>query len=134
MDTQMAIIAEKLEIKMPFARGDRNDHRTCIEFFENIISESKNSFRIKDGNAWKKYNDPIEDWRKAHALIVVLANRASHTGSLVRDEVENLMTISEAAINRFKCNDCGTYVWHANQENKEILQCNCGKIQWKYGR
>jgi len=49
MDTSLAIAAERLRIKRPYAKGDHNDHRTCIEFLESIISESKERLRKEEG-------------------------------------------------------------------------------------
>lgn len=133
MDTHLAVTTEKLRIKMPYARGDRNDHRTCIEFLESIISEAKERLRKEEAGSWKKYYDPISDWEKAHNLLVSWANRASHTGSLVPTEVENLIQACEVALSRFKCSECGTYIWRADQASQEIMQCRCGKMQWRYG-
>lgn len=133
MDTHLGVTTEKLRIKMPYARGDRNDHRTCFEFLESIISEAKERLRREEAGSWKEYHDPISDWVKARNLLVSWANRASHTGSLVPVEVENLIQACEVALSRFKCNECGTYIWRADQTSQEIMQCRCGKIQWRYG-
>ncbi len=133
MDTRLAITTEKLRIKMPYARGDRNDHRTCIEFLESIISEAKERLRKEEGGSWHKYPEPIGDWKKAHDLLISFANRASHTGSVVPTEVERLIQACEVAIERFKCSGCGTYFWRADQTSQEIMQCRCGQMQWRYG-
>ena len=31
------------------------------------------------------------------------------------------------------CPECDTYIWRAEQSNQKIMQCRCGKIQWRYG-
>jgi energy-coupling factor transporter ATP-binding protein EcfA2 len=133
MDTQLAIAAEKLRLNMPYARGDRNDHRTCVEFLECIISQANNCLRKKEGPKWVKYNEPIEYWQNARNLLIARGDRASHSGSIVSDEVENLIQHCDLALGKLKCSDCGKYIWTANQENKQILQCGCGSIQWRYG-
>lgn len=132
MDSRLAIIAEKLQIHMPYARGDRNDQRTCIEFSEHLISEGKKSFRIRNNDSWEIYLDPIDDWEKARRLLISWGNRASHTGSLVPSEVEQLIQICEKALEYFKCDCCGDYVWIADQAGRERLQCSCGQLQWRY--
>jgi energy-coupling factor transporter ATP-binding protein EcfA2 len=132
MDARMAIAAEKLNIKMPYARGDKNDHRTCVEFLEYIISAAKRSLKKKDGTEWVQYSEPIRYWQDARDRLIVRADRGSHTGSLVKDEVENLISVCEASIKAFKCDACGDFIWVAHQENKEFLQCTCGNIRWKY--
>jgi len=132
MDTHLAITAEKLRIRMPYARGDHNDHRGCVEFLESILCEAEGRLRREEKGSWKKYQVPISDWGKARDLLVSCANRASHTGSLVPAEVENLIQACELALSRFKCTDCGTYIWRADQTGKEIMQCRRGKMQWRY--
>jgi energy-coupling factor transporter ATP-binding protein EcfA2 len=133
MDTQLAIIAERLQIDMPYKRGDRNDHRTCIEFCEKIISDGKKRFRKKIGNSWAEFKEPIEDWQKMHSLLIAWADRGSHTGSLVPNEVEQLIQTCETALSRFKCANCESFVWSADSTSQERLQCTCGDLQWRYG-
>ncbi len=133
MDTQLSIIAERLHIYVPYRRGDRNDLRTCIEFLEKIVSDSKRRFRKKAGDSWLEFKEPIDDWNQAHALLLAWANRSSHTGSLVRSEVEQLIQTCEIALGRFRCAGCGSFVWSADRSNQERLQCTCGELQWRYG-
>ncbi len=133
MDTGLALAAEKLSIQMAYARGDRNDHRTCTEFLEHIISAAEVRLRKRENGSWDKYPEAIEHWKEAHGLIVSWANRGSHTGSLVRPEVEKLIEAGEVALKQFKCTECGTFIWRADQKSQEIMQCECGKTQWKYG-
>lgn len=134
MDTQTAIAAEKLMIKMPYARGDKNDHRTCVEFLEYIISTAKKSLKIKkSNNEYVSYTEPLDYWNDTRSRLIVRADRGSHTGSLVKDEVEDLISVCERSINAFKCDKCGDFIWIADQKSKELLQCSCGRIRWKYG-
>ena len=134
MDTQTAIAAERLMIKMPYARGDKNDHRTCVEFIEYIISIAKKSLKIRNSaNEYISYNEPLDHWNDAKNRLIVRADRASHTGSLVKDEVEDLIRVCEKSIQFFRCDQCGDFIWIAEQQSRELLQCSCGKIRWKYG-
>ena len=133
MDTQLAIAAEKLQIPMPYLRGDRNDYRTSVDFFERIISQGRQRLRKRDGNSWREYSEPITDWQEAHKLLVAWANRASHTGSLVRNEAQRLVEVCEKACLHFRCLSCGDPIWIANQPSRERLQCACGEIRWRYG-
>ncbi len=132
MDTSLAIAAEKLRVPMPYARGDRNDHRTCVEFLGRIAAEAKERLRKRDNGSWLKYSEPLDDWKVARDLLIALANRGSHTGSLVPDEVEVLIQACEVALNRFKCAECGDYIWRADDASRSILQCRCGSMQWRY--
>ena len=132
MDTQLAIIAERLQIDMAYRRGDRNDHRTCVEFCEKLISNG-NRFRNKVGDSWPEFKEPIGDWQNLHGLLIAWADRSSHTGTLVRNEVEQLIQTCETALNRFKCAGCESYVWSADRTNQKRLQCTCSDLQWRYG-
>lgn len=133
MDSQFAIAAEKLRVSMPYARGDRNDHRTCVEFLDHLMSEAKQRLRKQDGESWQQYLEPVGDWEKARALLVAWADRASHTGSLVPNEVEQLIQVCRDALAWLKCGDCGDYIWVADQASRKRLQCACGRMQWRYG-
>jgi recombinational DNA repair ATPase RecF/predicted RNA-binding Zn-ribbon protein involved in translation (DUF1610 family) len=131
MDTELAIIAERLQVQVPFARGDQNDRRTCMEFFERILSEAKDKLRKRDGNTLVIFTDPIADWQEARSLLVSWANRASHGGSLSSSEADYLIQTCEKALSHFRCSDCGEPIWFAEQTNKNRLQCSCGKLVWK---
>ena len=132
MDMQLAIIAERLQIDMAFRRGDRNDRRTCVEFCEKLISNGKKRFRKKVGESWPLFSEPIDDWENMRKLLIAWADRSSHSGSLVRSEVEQLIQTCEKALSRFKCTACESYVWSADRTNQERLQCTCGDLQWRY--
>ena len=133
MDTQLAIITEKLRIEMVYKISDRNDHRTCVEFCEKIISNGEKRFRQKVGDSWPEFKEPIDDWENTHSLLIAWADRGSHGGSLVRSEVEQLIQTCEIALDRFKCASCGSFVWSADRSNQKRLQCTCGDLQWRYG-
>jgi len=133
MDTELAIVAEKLQISLPFARGDRNDRRTCIEFLERIISDGKDKLRRKQGGGWSTYEEAISDWETAYTLLGAWANRASHAGSLIAKEAEQLIAACERALERFRCPDCGDPIWIANQQGRKRMQCQCGLLHWRYG-
>ncbi len=132
MDTQLAIAAEKLHIAMPYLRGDRNDYRTSVDFHERMISEGKQRLRKKEGKSWPIYPEPIVDWQEANNLLLAWANRASHTGSLVDTEAEQLVEVCEKAHRHFRCQSCGDPIWIADQSSRDRLQCACGEIQWRY--
>jgi len=133
MDTQLAIAAEKLQIRMPFLRGDRNDSRTSVYFLERIISEGQRRLKKRDGKSWREYSEPVEAWREAHTLLVAWANRSSHTGSLTATEAKRLLEVCEIACGYFRCSICDNPIWIADQASRERLQCECGEIQWRYG-
>ena len=132
MDTQLSIIAERLQIELLYKRGDRNDTRMCMEFLEKIISIGRRAFRKKEGTSWPEFTAPLDDWNETHTLLLAWANRSSHTGSLVPNEVRQLIQSCETSLARFKCESCGSYVWSTNNTNRKRLQCNCDDLQWRY--
>jgi len=134
MDTELSIAIEKLQVKLPYRRGDKNDQRGAVEFLEALISEGPHRFKIKTGepNKYSKYDGASSIWDEAKRLIITWGNRSSHTGSLIKKEAEKLAEVCEQAVEAFKCDVCGDTVWISNQASRKRLQCSCGKLRWKY--
>lgn len=132
MDMRLAVISEKLGVRVPFVRGERNDRRTCVELLERMISEGKDRFRKRNGDQWVKYQAPIQDWQEARSLLVSWGNRASHTGTITAKEVEYLIQTCERALSHLCCPNCGKKIWFAGQHDRDRLQCLCGEIQWRH--
>jgi len=132
MDAQLAVIAERLKVEMPYARGDRNDHRTCVEFLNAIISQGSQRFKIRAVSEYIPFSDAIAEWRNVRAALITRANRASHTGSLTEFEARGLIEACESTIARFRCTSCNDPVWISDQAGRERLQCSCGQLRWTY--
>lgn len=132
MDTNLAICAEYLHIPMPFLRGDRNDRRNCVELLQRIMSQANDSLTKKNNGSWELYSEPFEDWKEAITLLISWANPASHTGSLTDGEANRLIEVCEKTLDHFKCSNCNSYIWTADQSKKGRLQCECGVMRWKY--
>jgi energy-coupling factor transporter ATP-binding protein EcfA2 len=132
MDTQLAVIAERLKVEMPYARGDRNDHRTCVEFLNAIISQGSQRFKIRAESVYVPFSDAIAEWRNVCAALITRANRASHTGSLTEFEARELIDACESTLARFRCISCNDPVWISDQAGRERLQCPCGQLRWTY--
>jgi RecF/RecN/SMC N terminal domain len=49
MDIELALIAEKLQVRLPYLRGERNDHRMWSEFLERLIADGKKCLQKKNG-------------------------------------------------------------------------------------
>jgi len=133
MDGELAMAAEKLKIMMPYLRGDSNDRRTCVEFFNRIIAEARRRLRKKEGTRYVPYEDPIPDWERTRDLLTAWGNRASHTGTLTDYEARRLIDECENALSHFRCSSCNEYIWIADQTGRKRLQCQCGELQWRYG-
>jgi hypothetical protein len=130
MDVELALIAERLRISLPYMRAERNDKRTAHEFLERFIADSRRNFQRKNGEDYQVYSDGINALRDADRLLSSWANRASHTFDLVRPEAEKLIDACEKAIAAFKCSSCGKEVWFAG--TAKWFQCQCSGIRWKH--
>lgn len=134
MDVELALIAERLQIRLPYLRSDKNDKRMAHEFLERFVADGKRCFQKQAGKEYASYTDAINALEQASRLLSSWANRASHTFDLVRPEATKLIDVCEKALECFKCSSCGRGVWLANSEGSEWVQCQCGQIRWRYGK
>lgn len=134
MDVELALIAERLRIKLPFLRGDKNDKRSAHDFLVRLVADGRRCFERKSGDGYKVYTGAIEVLEKADRLLVTWANRASHTFDLDRREATKLIDVCEEALGFFKCSACGKYIWFADARSPEAVQCECSQIRWRYGK
>lgn len=134
MDVELALIAERLRIKLPFVRADKNDKRMAHEFLEHLIAGGKKCFQKRSGGDYKVHDDAIAAFERADRLLVSWANRASHTFDLVPSEATKLIDSCEQSLDNFRCSSCGKPLWFADAEGSESVQCQCGEIRWRYGK
>lgn len=134
MDVELALIAVRLQIGLPYLRADKNDRRTAHEFLERFVVDGKKCFQKKAGEDYGVHTDAIRAFEAADRLLISWANRASHTNDLVRPEATKLIDTCEKALEFLKCSSCGKDVWFANAEGSEWVQCRCGQIRWRYGK
>ena len=134
MDCELALIAERLQIRLPYLRFDKNDRRMAHDFLERFISDGKKCFQRRAGKDYVTNEDAIEALRMADLLLVSWGNRASHTFDVVQAEATKLIDACERALESFRCGSCGKRVWLANAEGTEWVQCQCGGVRWRYGK
>jgi hypothetical protein len=134
MDVELAIAAERLRIKLPYLRFDKNDRRMAHEFLERLIAEGKKCFQKSVGNEFPIHEDAIEALSNADKLLVSWANRGSHSFDLAFPEATKLIDVCEKALGYLKCTECGKSVWFADAVGTEWVQCGCGRIRWRYGK
>ncbi len=131
MDVELALIAEHLQISLPYLRADKNDKRTAHDFLERFSADGKRCFQTKVGEVYEARTDSIAAFDHADRLLVSWANRASHTFDLVRPEATKLIDACENVLEFFKCYSCGKAVWLARAE--KWVQCQCSQIRWRHG-
>jgi len=134
MDVELALVAERLQIRFPYLRGEKNDKRMAHDFLNRLIASGKKCFQKKSGQDYVVDADAIDAMEAADRLIVSWGNRASHSHDLVRPEATKLIDACEGALEAFKCSACGKNVWYADVQNAKLAQCQCGELRWRYGK
>lgn len=134
VDVEFAIIAERLQIRLPYLRADKNDKRMAHDFLERFVVDGKKCFQNRVGEDYEIHMDAIDVFDNTDRLLVSWANRASHTFDVVRPEASKLIDACEKALAFFKCSLCSKGVWFADAEGSEWVQCQCCQIRWRYGK
>lgn len=134
MDVELSIVAEKLRLRLPYLRAERNDRRMAHDFLERFIGDAKQCFQRRSGTDYSTHSDAIDTIEKADQLLLAWANRASHSFDVVRPEAVKLIDACEKALEMYKCTHCGKPVWFADAGSSEWVQCQCGGLRWRYGK
>jgi len=134
MDVELALIAERLQIKLPYLRFEKNDRRSAYDFLMRLVADAKKCFQVRTGTDFVAHEKAVETLSLADKLLISWANRASHSFDLTSSEASKLIEACEKAIECFKCSTCRKYVWFTEASGAEWLQCHCGEIRWRYGK
>lgn len=134
MDVSLALLAEKLELKMPYLHREKNDHRISHDFLTRIISDSDKCFQIKNGTNYEINTAAIDSFKKADKHLMTRGNRSSHTFSLTNTEAIDLINSCEEALDNFICKNCKKPVTKLEDASAEFVQCECGQLRWRYGK
>lgn len=134
MDVELALVAERLQVRMPFLRAEKNDNRMAHDFLERLVSDGKRCFEKRIGDSYGVCTDGIGSLEGADALLVSWGNRASHTFDLEPAEATKLIDACEEALECFTCTSCRKKVWFADAGGPRSVQCQCGQIRWRYGK
>ena len=134
MDVELALIAERLQMRLPYLRGDKNDKRTWLDFLERLIADGKKSFQRKAGKDFTCNEEAIEILDAARRLLASWGNKSSHSPDVVRPEAEKLIEACEKAREVFACSECGKPLWFAEASGAEWVQCQCGDLRWRYAK
>ena len=134
MDVELSLTAEKLQLKLPYLRGDRNDHRMWSDFLDRLVADGGRCLQKKSGKDFVCYTAGLDALKDAGRLLVTWANRSSHSADVERAEATKLIESCEKALAIFKCEGCSKPLWFADASNKEWVQCQCGDLRWRYGK
>ena len=135
MDVELPMIAERLQIRLPYLRSDKNDTRMAHEFLSRLAADGKRRFQKKSASGYVENTDALDSLVKADNLLKTWGNRASHSFDVVQSEASKLIDACESALGVFWCDSCDPpcNVWKFEDQNSERLQCRCGAVRWKYG-
>jgi DNA repair exonuclease SbcCD ATPase subunit len=134
MDVELAIVAERLQIRLPYLRGDKNDRRMWSEFLDRLKADGKICLQKKLGSEYARHADGLELLDRAGRLLATWGNKASHSPDVVRPEAGKLIDACEEALEVFRCASCSKPVWYADVGSAECVQCHCGELRWRYGK
>jgi recombinational DNA repair ATPase RecF len=134
MDVELGCAAERLRIRLPYLRADKNDRRTAHEFLERLVADGRSCFQRNPDTGHKVHQEALDAFADADRLLVSWGNRASHTFDIVRPEAAKLVDVCEKALEFLKCSSCRKPVWFANAAGADWVQCQCGQIRWRYGK
>ncbi len=136
MDVELSIIAERLQIRLPYLRADKNDMRTAHDFLRRMVADAKRCFQKRSGAEYVVNADAIDKLSRADQLLRSWGNRASHSFDVVEPEATKLIDACESALASFKCETCSppSFVWRLIDANAESVQCKCGELRWRFGR
>jgi energy-coupling factor transporter ATP-binding protein EcfA2 len=134
MDSQLMLLAERLQLHLPFVRGEKNEMRMSHTLLEYLVPAAKKCLQVKTDKQHVGHKDAILSLEDAAKRLAAWGNRASHTYDVVRPEAESLIASCESALAAFRCADCEKPVWRAEVKASDFLQCECGALRWRYGK
>ncbi len=134
MDIELALVAERLNLRLPYLHRERNDHRGAHDFLKQIIVDGEKAFQKKGVTGYEKSSVDMQILRDADRLLVSWANKASHTNDITKAEATKLIDACESALAVLSCSICKRAISRLHDEKSEFLQCECGNIRWRYGK
>jgi energy-coupling factor transporter ATP-binding protein EcfA2 len=134
MDVELGLIAERLQIRLPYLRGDKNDKRMWSDFLDRLTADGKKCFQKRADKDFVCHTNAIDLLDGAGKLLVSWGNKSSHSPDVAPSEVAKLIDACEKALEVFKCASCTKPLWFADAGNAEWVQCQCGELRWRYGK
>jgi energy-coupling factor transporter ATP-binding protein EcfA2 len=134
MDVELGLITERLQIRLPYLRGDRNDKRMWSDFLDRLTADGKKCFQKRAGKEFPCHTDAVDLLNSAGKLLVSWGNKSSHSPDVMRPEAAKLIDACERALEAFKCASCTKPLWFADAGDAEWVQCQCGELRWRYGK
>ncbi len=134
MDTELALRAERLKVRLPYRHREKNDHRTAHDFLAQLISDGQKCFERTEEDKHVPFSEAIEAWRETDTLLMSWGNKASHSFDVTAEEIFDLIDSCEKALKLFECNGCGKPVYKLEDASAKAMQCMCSQLRWRYGK
>jgi ABC-type hemin transport system ATPase subunit len=133
MDLEMATIAERLQLRLPYLKSVRNDRRTAHDFLQRLAADGKSCLQRRVSGKWEVHEEALTSIEEADRLLVSWGNRGSHSFDVVHAEAERLIDVCERALDFLKCPRCNAGIVVLDPA-RECVQCRCGDMRWRYGK
>ncbi len=133
MDIELAIVAERVKVRLPYLYREKNDRRTAHDFLLQFISDSKKCFMKLGTKEHEPYAEAIDALRDADKLLLSWGNKATHSFDVVKKEAK-LIEVCERALEFFSCPNCKKPVYKLDDTGAELVQCQCGHCVGDTGR
>jgi len=134
MDIELSLHADGMKVRLPYLHRERNDHRMTHDFLSQLISDGAKCFKKVENGKPAPFTEAIEAFREADKLVLSWGNRASHSFDVVGPEAAKLIAACEKALACFVCPKCDKTVHKLEDKGAEFVQCQCGYLQWRYGK
>ena len=134
MGVELAVLAEQLQLRLIYMRGDNNDKRMAHDFLARLMADGKKCLQKKAGADFICHTDALDLLDKADRLLVSWGNKSSHSFDVMRPEAAMLIDACEQALEAFNCAKCSKPLWFADAGNAEWVQCQCGELRWRYSK
>lgn len=104
MNVKLTLIAERLRLKLPYLRAEKNDRRMAHEFLERMTADGKKCFQKKlNDEGYEVYAEGLTAFSEADKLVISWGNVAPHSFDLVRPEATRLIDVCEQVLACFEC-------------------------------
>jgi hypothetical protein len=129
-DVWAAIVAERLELELPYLRGDRNDRRTGAELLPRLVSAAAKRLEVRSAGKYERWYDPPNAWKRTEEQLRAWGNPSSHGRYISLQDARTLVDACEQAWTSCRCGSCKEYFWNSVIDGK-YRHCGCGGVRWK---
>ncbi len=133
MDHHACIIAERLQLRLPYVRGPANDKRHAHEVMLRMAAESEKNFRrLAPDRTYRTSPDLGAAAKQVVSCLAAWSNVPAHGGYGTKGEAVKLIEAGENLLKVLQCLGCDSMVTVISDRTKGT-QCKCGNLQWRFG-